>query len=130
MAEYGPILYSDPWARFTMFMMPSTSVRPAASRKSITPSCTPFSSCSKKSSKVIKKGRGRPAPLLPGDGPPSPLHLAVLMVGVLVLLEHLFLDLHLHALGAALDRLEQVERLDGMLVVVERERPPHRIEVR
>src|SRR5258708_35111350 len=31
-----------------MSMMPNTSVRPAASRNSIRPNCTPFSACSRK----------------------------------------------------------------------------------
>ena len=43
-AKYAPIMYSDPCARFTTFMMPNTSVSPADSRNSSTPSCSPLSS--------------------------------------------------------------------------------------
>src|SRR5258708_1325427 len=39
-------MYSEPCARLIMSMMPNTSVRPAASRNSIRPSCKPFSTCS------------------------------------------------------------------------------------
>ena len=42
-AKYAPIMYSDPCARFTKFMIPNTSVSPAASRNSRMPSCRPFS---------------------------------------------------------------------------------------
>src|SRR5712691_5278739 len=94
------------------FMMPNTSVSPAAMRNSMTPNCRPFSSCSKRSPRFIKKGAG--APPKNGDRPYlffrlrqcqkinrvcphffSPLHLAVLRVSILVLLEDRFLDVHL-----------------------------------
>src|SRR6185295_9589701 len=55
-------MYSEPCARFTMFMMPNTSVRPAAIRNSITPYCRPFSSCSKRRGKFT---RGEPCGPLP-----------------------------------------------------------------
>src|SRR5690606_41946672 len=38
----APIMYMEPCARFTKFMMPKTRVRPAAMRKSRTPSCRPL----------------------------------------------------------------------------------------
>src|ERR1043165_1445664 len=121
-------MYSEPCARLTMFMMPSTSVSPAAIRNSITPYCRPFSSCSKTSAKVIKKGRCR---ALSRSRAPSPLHLAVLVVGVLVLLERLLHDVHGDAvLVVGLDRLQQVEVLDRVLVVVELELAAHRVVVR
>ena len=41
-------MYSEPCARLTRSMMPKTSVRPAASRNSSMPNCTPFKHCSKK----------------------------------------------------------------------------------
>src|SRR5688572_24535000 len=111
-------------------MMPITSVRPAASRNSITPSCTPFSSCSKMRAKLMKK-RARAARPLCRSLCALPLHLAVLVVGVLVVLEHLLLDVHRHALGraAVLDRLQQVEVLDRVVVVVELEVAPDRLVV-
>jgi hypothetical protein len=37
-AKYAPIMYSEPCARFTKFMIPNTSVSPAASRNSRMPS--------------------------------------------------------------------------------------------
>src|SRR5581483_11751161 len=102
-----------------MFMMPSTSVRPAASRNSMTPSWTPFSSCSRTSDTVMKKkGRGQPAPFSFCGRRPL-LHLAFLVVGVLVLVEHLLHDLHLGAVRAALLGLQQVEVLDRRVVDVE-----------
>src|SRR6185503_3262119 len=48
-------MYSEPCARFTMFMMPNTSVSPAAIRNSITPYCRPFSSCSKTRAKLTER---------------------------------------------------------------------------
>src|SRR5687767_12228880 len=131
MAKYAPIMYSDPCARFTMFMMPSTSVRPAASRNSMTPSCTPFSSCSKIRAKVIKKRAPTSRPFS-GCARALPLHLALLVVRVLVVLEHLLLDVHGHALGrlAVLHRLQQVEVLYRVVIVVELEVTPDRLVVR
>src|SRR5436189_966542 len=104
---------SEPCARFTMFMMPSTSVSPAAMRNSITPYCRPFSSCSKTSAQVMsKQKRARVAPFFPDGSRPSPLHLAFLIVGVLVLLERLLHDLHRRTvLVVRLHRLQQVEIL-------------------
>src|SRR5688572_30588075 len=105
-----------------MFMMPSTSVRPAASRNSMTPSCTPLSNCSKMSAKVMKKRAPTSRPF-PGWPFSLPLHLALFVIGVLVVFEHLLLDVHRDALGCLriLDRLEQVEVLDRVVVVVELE---------
>src|SRR5919204_3081784 len=100
-------------------MMPSTSVRPAAIRNSITPYCRPFSSCSKTSAQVMNEKGRRHAPFFSRRGD-SPLHLAFLVVGVLMLLERLLHDLHRHAiLVVRFHRLEQVEVLDRVLVVVE-----------
>src|SRR5690242_2844105 len=121
-------MYSAPCARFTRFMMPSTSVSPAAMRNSMTPSWTPFSSCSKTRLSGIKKGRVAPR-FYRSEERPS-LHLAFLVVGVLVLLERLLLDLHLGAVLAALYRLEQVEILDRVMVDVELERPADGVVVR
>src|SRR5688572_10972942 len=46
-ARNAPTMYSEPCARLIMSMMPNTSVRPAASRNSISPNCRPFSDCSR-----------------------------------------------------------------------------------
>src|SRR5688572_11548459 len=45
-AKYAPIMYRDPCARLMKFMMPHTSVSPAAMRNSITPSWVALSACS------------------------------------------------------------------------------------
>src|SRR4249920_453965 len=115
-----------------MFMMPSTSVSPAAIRNSMTPYCRPFSSCSKTRPQVMAKNKGARAPLLEGTPLKTlPLHLAILVVGVLVLLERLLHDVHRHAiLVVRLYRLQQVEVLDRVLVVVELELAAHRVVVR
>src|SRR4030095_1514005 len=115
-----------------MFMMPSTSVSPAAIRNSMTPYCRPFSSCSKTSPQVMAKIKGARAPLLKGSVFRNlPLHLAILVVGVLVLLERLLHDVHRHAvLVRRLHRLQQVEVLDRVVVVVELELASHRAVVR
>src|ERR1700716_3734144 len=52
-AKYAPIMYSDPCARFTKFMIPNTRVSPAAIRNSRMPSCRPFSACVRKRPTVI-----------------------------------------------------------------------------
>src|SRR5919198_991577 len=112
-------------------MMPSTSVSPAAMRKSITPYCRPFSSCSKKSAAVMKRKRARWRALSLSRPSRSPLHLAFLVVGILVLLERLLHDLHRHAvLVVRLHRLQQVEVLDRVLVDVELELAADRVVVR
>src|SRR5688572_16422417 len=123
-------MYSEPCARFTRFMMPSTSVSPAAIRNSMTPSCTPFSNCSKKRMNPMRKKRAGYDRPFAFSARALPLHLAFLVVRVLVLVEHFLLDVHLHAVRSALGRLEQVERLDGMVVVVELEVAAQRLEVR
>src|SRR3954464_7457219 len=46
----------EPWARLMTFMIPRTSVSPDAIRKSSTPSCTPFSVCSRSSRPLIARG--------------------------------------------------------------------------
>src|SRR5688500_17898362 len=51
-------MYSEPCARLIMSMMPNTSVRPAASRNSIRPNCTPFSVCSRKRVAVMQTKKG------------------------------------------------------------------------
>ena len=60
-AKNAPSMYSDPCARLIMSMMPNTSVRPAASRNSISPNCRPFSDCSRIR---IQDNQGRRRPSL------------------------------------------------------------------
>src|SRR5437660_3558798 len=110
-------MYSEPCARLTRFMMPNTSVSPAAIRNSITPSCRPFRHCSATRSAVNAGPRRRS------------LHRTFLVVGVLVVLEDRLLDLHLDLAAAALDGLEQVEVLDGEVVRVVGELAAGRPEV-
>src|SRR5258708_22838555 len=94
-------MYSETCARLMKFMMPNTRVSPAAIRNSMTPNCRPFSVCSKRRGKFTEavrsscKKKGASAPLSVRRLRESPLHLAVLVVRVLVLLEDGFLDVHL-----------------------------------
>src|SRR5258708_28313003 len=104
-----------PCARLTKFMMPNTSVRPAAIRNNSTPSCAPLSSCSRKSAMTA---RAAPA-----------LELAVLGVGVR-------LRLHDGCAGArdqrpviALHDLAEIIVLDRIAVLVELELAAHRREI-
>src|SRR5881396_682992 len=134
-------MYSEPCARLTRFMMPNTSVSPAAMRNSITPNCRPFSSCSKRRARVKKNG-DRPRLFFYtslggknkwGLSPFftfSPLHLAVLVVRVLVVLEDGLLDAHFDVAARGLLGAQQVEVLDRMVVDVVGEAAAYRIEVR
>src|SRR5256885_10264532 len=120
-------MYSEPCARLTRFMMPNTSVSPAAIRNSMTPYCRPFSNCSK--SRAMKNG-DRPHFPKWGLSPFSPFHLAVLRVRILVLLEGLLQDAHLRAVRPrAFHRLQQVEVLDRMVIHVVGEPSADRVEV-
>src|SRR2546422_11645650 len=83
-------------------MMPKTSVSPAAMRNSITPNCRPLRPCSSASRKVRR----------------LPLHRALLVVGVLVVLEHRLLGLHRELAVRRLHGLEQIEVLDREVVDV------------
>src|SRR5258706_8683369 len=126
-------MYSEPCARFTRFMMPKTSVRPAAIRNSITPSCSPLSVCSRTRTKFMPKTKGARSdrapyrcrrPLL------LSLHPAFLGVGILVVGEDRFLDLHHRILARRPgDRLQQVEILDREMVGVVAELAPRGGEV-
>src|SRR5712691_3474938 len=114
-------------------MMPKTSVRPAAIRNSITPSCSPLSVCSSTRTKFMarKPGlrderRGASVPSRRGKPAPRPrrpalplLHPAFLGVGILVVGEDRFLDLHHRILARRPgDRLQQIEILDREMVGV------------
>src|SRR6266850_1468296 len=111
-------MYSEPWARLTRFMMPKTSVSPAAIRKSITPYWSPLSVCSSTSAAVMGGGARR-----------LPLHGALGGIRVLVVLEDGLLDLHRELAVGRLDRLEQVEVLDREVVHVVLVRPAGRLVV-
>src|SRR5215467_3073067 len=110
-------MYNEPCARLTRFMMPKTSVRPAAIRNSMTPNCNPLRHCSTTRSQF--NGRAR-----------LPLHRTLLVVGVLVVLEDGFLDLHFDLPTRALHRAQQVEVLDRGVVDVVCELAARRLEVR
>src|SRR5437773_7254613 len=98
-------------------MMPNTSVSPAAMRKSITPNWTPFRACSR-----TRYTARSPCPRFELSARLLPLHPAVLVVRVLVLLEDGLLDLHLDRIARALDRLQEVVVLDREVVDVVRVR--------
>src|SRR5438874_12261397 len=69
-----------------MSMMPNTSVRPAASRNSISPNCTPFSDCSRK--RIADTRSGTEPELVRAPSPNSKLlHRAVFEPEVAVVLE-------------------------------------------
>src|SRR5712691_2720755 len=129
-------MWSEPCARFTRFMMPKTSVRPAAIRNSITPSCSPLRVCSRTSTRFMRKTKGARSGRAPWfvaeEGPlPLPPHPTFLAVGVLVVAEDGFLDLHHRILaGRSRDRLEQVKILDREMVGVVAELAPRGREVR
>src|SRR4051794_23997094 len=93
-------------------MIPSTSVRPAAIRNSMTPYCRPFSSCSKTSAKLI-----------------GSLHGTLRGVGVAVVLQHDLIGLVAQP-AAFFHDVTDVVILDREVVVVESERSAHRFEVR
>src|SRR5687767_11445533 len=107
-------------------MMPNTSVRPAAIRKSMTPSCSPFRHCSTTSKTVTgarrrtaltnERGAAAPRPFPRTRSRALPLHRALVSVGILVTLEDRLLDLHLDV-TARLHRLEEVEVLDRVVIV-------------
>src|SRR5882672_10750198 len=126
-------------------MIPKTSVRPAAIRNSITPSCSPLSACSRTRKRFMarKPGprderRGASVPSRGGKPAPRPrrpalplLHRAFLGVGILVVGEHRFLDLHHRILaGGPGDRLQEVEVLDREVVGVVAELAASGSEVR
>src|SRR6266853_6553417 len=120
-------------------MIPKTSVRPAAIRNSITPSCSPLSACSRTRKRFMarKPGprderRGASVPSRGGKPAPRPrrpalplLHRAFLGVGILVVGEDRLLDFHHRILaGRPGHGLQQVEILDREMVRVVAELAP------
>src|ERR1043166_5556145 len=133
-------MYWTPWARLMRSITPNTSVRPAAIRNSSTPSCSPLRICTKRRDDMIQTtddggpttdSRGNPILWSSVVCPPSSalLHLAVLRVGVLVIREHLLGDLGLELAVLALRHLDQIEVLDGIMIVAEFEIAAQRLEV-
>src|SRR6185436_11640982 len=113
-ARKAPSMYSEPCARLIMSMMPKTSVRPAASRNSIRPNCSPLSDCSAMRIQLNS----------------CLLHLAVLHVRIAVVLEHRAEDLVVQAALRVLRDHAQVVVLDRHRVAVDLDRAPHRLELR
>src|SRR2546428_4696978 len=105
-------------------MMPNASVSPGAIRKSITPYWRPLSVCSSTSAEFIC-----PSPRLGRSAGRLPLHRALGGVRVLVVLENGALDLHREVAVGRLDRLEQVEVLDGEVIRVVLVRSARRLVV-
>src|SRR5271166_6610266 len=95
-------MYCTPCARLTKSITPKVKVRPAAIRKSRTPSCSPFRVWTARSAKDTAA-----APLL---------HLAVCSVAVDIVLEYALHDLGLVFAIGALGRLDEIEILDGIVV--------------
>src|SRR5260221_3813168 len=112
-------------------MIPKPGASPAAIRNSITPSWRPFSACSRTRRRFMR------GTVFAMNGPERPfrreevnrrrrmasglssLHRAFLGVGILVVGEHRFLDLHHRILaGGPRDRLQEVEVLDREVVGV------------
>src|SRR5688500_13198480 len=96
-----------------MSMMPNTSVRPAASRNSISPNCRPLSPCSR----IRIQDRS------------ALLHAAFLDVGIAVVLEHRADGLVHQAALRVLAHHPEIVVLDGILVAVELERAAHGVEL-
>src|SRR3970282_2419140 len=122
-----------------MSMMPNTSVRPAARRNSIRPTCSPFSPCSSSSSALINgllppqgETKESPSPLMGegGDGGGmGRLHLAGLHVGVGMILENGADDAVGEAPLLVLGDQAQVVVLYRIVVLVEAERAADRLEI-
>src|SRR5262245_16150430 len=109
-----------------MPMMPKISVRPAASRNSVTPSCTPLSICSTKrdtSSPLCHNTSGARLPraaLASGYQNRKSLHLAIFGVGIGVVRQDLGVELESEAVSL-FDHLQRIPVLDRMLVSPELE---------
>src|SRR3977135_98149 len=105
-------------------MMPKTSVRPPPIRNSIPPSCNPLSVCSRARTKFMagetKTGRGSFRAPWPRCVSGRLLSQGTfLVVGILVVGEDRFLDLHHRILARRPgDRLQQIEVLDRKMVRV------------
>src|SRR5215813_12543438 len=103
-------MYNEPCARLTKFMMPKTSVSPAASRKSSTPYWNPFNAWMMKRVGLMAGRRSRARPWSVAR---TSLHLTFGLIGIdgvghrdrngLV---------RIAVLVAVLDHLEHVEILD------------------
>src|SRR2546423_8364019 len=105
-------MYWTPCARLMKSITPNTSVRPAAIRNNRTPSCSPLR---------IWTTRSVVDTVL--------LHRAVLGVRIGIILEYLLHNLGLELAVGALGDLDQIEILDRIVVGVELEAAPQRLEV-
>src|SRR5690349_2690002 len=112
-------MYCTPCARLMKSITPNTSVSPAATRKSSTPNCSPFSTCTSRSCVVIPCGADAASAHAAFGGP-----------GVHVVLQHLPHSLGLELAVGALRHLAQPEVLHRELIGAEAEPAAHRGEVR
>src|SRR5882757_5406694 len=115
---------NEPWVRLIMFMMPNTSVSPAAIRNSWTPSCRPLSDCSINSAAPITSS-GWPC----FQGSVRGLHDTLPDIGVGLIRLDQFKLLHHRASLGVLDDLGEIRILDRMMVAVELEVAAHRLEL-
>src|ERR1043166_5915462 len=130
-------MYWTPCARLMRSITPNTNVSPAAIRNSSTPSCSPLRICTKRRDDIRISDVRDQLPeigivLLTSDIrhlTSVSLHSAVLRVGVLVIREHLLGDLGLELAVRALHHLDQIEVLDGIMIVAELEIAAQRLEV-
>src|SRR5579862_3816358 len=132
-------------------MMPKISVRPAASRKSSMPSCTPLRHCSMKYNTLLPHPEvlGALAPSLEGHSisarpisvgtsagilrptlqAPCLFHWALSVIRVLVVLDDRREGVQRVAAIVILPRFLKVEILDGQVIVAELEAAAHRLEI-
>src|SRR5262245_39946312 len=137
-------MYSEPCARFTRSMMPKISVRPAASRNSSNPNCSPLRHCSRTSSIRIPRRRHPPmrttqqmlslpdAPPAPGmttcrdpSGARLPLHRTARVELVLAVLHNRVDGLEREIAFRVLHHVLQIEILDRKVVVAVAIGPAH-----
>src|SRR3954468_7083487 len=127
-------MYSEPCARLTKSMMPNTSVKPAASRNSSSPNCSPFRNCSTISSispttaPQENSGSARAPPLL--NESPRSLHLAFVVEAILVVLDNSGNGFQRKLAIGVLHHVLQIEVLDRDMVLAVFERAAHRLEIR
>src|ERR1700674_614815 len=131
-------MYCTPWARLMKSITPNTSVSPAATRNSRTPSCSPLKHWTTNravdmgdpgSDPSRRRRRARANDGGEGSDPVSLLQLAVFGVAVALALENLLHDLGLELAVGALGHLHEIEVLHREAVGVELEWSAHRLEV-
>src|SRR5690606_38811326 len=127
-AMKAPIMYMEPWARFTKFMMPNTSVSPAAMRNRRTPNCRPLSAWIMKRLKLTI----HPCRLC-GRSAQTALGRALLQVALRRKVSA-GCDMHpaggtQHGFAVFIHHIHAVERRVGEMVGIELEVPPDGIEI-